>query len=253
MKILLENLTIIRGEKKIIENFTAEFNGPGLIQVIGPNGAGKTTLFLTILGLLKPAGGRILINNKDVTGSTQKLKGIVAYLPQRFEIPRNLPLTVFEFMEYYIRLNSKWPRILRRKLSYENIMNALKLVGLEEQLWSSKISKLSGGQFQRLMIARTLTLDTSIVILDEPLSNIDPEGRKMMADLFGKISREKLLILSSHDPMLLMPYTSKILALGGGQTYYGAPQDVVTKGILNKIYGECLIEVKDHIHIADWH
>ncbi|MGB9827224.1 MAG: metal ABC transporter ATP-binding protein [Thermosphaera sp.] len=253
MKILLENLTIIRGAKKIVENFTAEFQGPGLIQVIGPNGAGKTTLFLTILGLLKPSKGRILIDKDDVTGSTQKLKGMVAYLPQRFEIPRNLPLTVFEFMECCMRLNSKWPRVFGRKASSERIAEALKLVGLEEQLWASKISRLSGGQFQRLMIARTLMLDTPIIILDEPLSNIDPEGRKMMADLFGRISNEKLIILSSHDPMLLMPYTSKILVLGNGQAYYGAPQDVVTKVVLNKIYGECLIEVKDHIHIADWH
>uniref|UniRef100_A0A7C2BL10 Metal ABC transporter ATP-binding protein n=1 Tax=Thermosphaera aggregans TaxID=54254 RepID=A0A7C2BL10_9CREN len=253
MEILLENLTITRGEKKIVENFTAKFNGPGLIQVIGPNGAGKTTLFLAILGLLKPNKGRILIDEEDVTGSTQKLKGKVAYLPQRFEIPRNLPLTVFEFMECCMRLNSKWPRVIRREISHDRIIRALKLVGLEEEIWDSGISKLSGGQFQRLMIARTLMLETPIIILDEPLSNIDPEGRKTMADLFGEISNGKLLIISSHDPMLLMPYTSKILVLGGGQAYYGAPEEVVTKGVLNKIYGECLIEVKDHIHIVDWH
>ncbi|MEM2009817.1 MAG: metal ABC transporter ATP-binding protein [Thermosphaera sp.] len=253
MRIALDDLTIIRGGKLIVKNLTATFKGPGLIQVIGPNGAGKTTLFLTILGLIKPVSGRIYINDIDATGSPGKLKSMVSYLPQKFEIPRNLPITVQELMECCIRLNNHWPRTFSKKIDSEKIVSALKLVGLTEDFWDAPVSSLSGGQFQRVMIARTLALNTPMIIMDEPLSNIDPEGKKTIADLLGSISREKLLILSSHDPILLMPYTSRILLLGNGLAFYGPPQEVLARGVLGKIYGECFIEARDHVHIVDWH
>lgn len=253
MKITIDDLTIVRGGKSIVKDFKAVFNGPGLIQVIGPNGAGKTTLFMTIIGLIKPVSGRIYVNDIEVTGSPDKLKGVISYLPQKFDIPRNFPITVFELMECCARLNTRWPRIFSKKINSEKITSALKLVGLDEDLWDAPVSSLSGGQFQRVMIARTIALDTPIMILDEPLSNIDPEGKKTIADLLGSISREKLVILSSHDPMFLMPYTSRILLLGNGMAFYGLPQEVLARGVLDKIYGECLIESRDHIHIVDWH
>ncbi|WP_440059119.1 metal ABC transporter ATP-binding protein [Thermogladius sp. 4427co] len=251
MYILVEDVYVKRDSQVVLESMNIKFEGPGLIQVIGPNGAGKTTLFLTILGLLKPVKGRILLDGTDVTGRPELLKGKVGYMPQTFDIDLNTPFTVWELVDCCMRMYSKWPRILRG--NKDAVKEALVKAGVDESLWHKKVSELSGGERQRVFLARALVSDPPILILDEPLANIDPHGRVLLAETIGSLSKEKLVIVSSHDPSLMLKYTSMILVLNKNIYVYGEPREVLTPEILRKIYGFGWELVEKRVQIYDFH
>lgn len=254
MLIELVNVTVERGGTVVLRDVNSIIKGPGLVQVIGPNGAGKTTLFLTILGVIRPVRGVVRVNGVEVNGDPGKLGEMVSYVPQRFYMPRDAPLSLWEFVEMYAKTYSRRGGA-RGSLDYvrSKVSSALETVRLPREVWQRRVSELSGGQLQRALIARALSVDAEILLMDEPLSNIDPEGRGILADIIGELSREKLLLVSSHDPMLLLSYTSKILLLGYGEYRYGDPDEILTREALVKIYKGCAIILSDHAHIADWH
>jgi zinc/manganese transport system ATP-binding protein len=245
MKITLESLSVKRGGKLVLNNLNAVFEGPGLYQVIGPNGSGKTTLLLTIMGVLKPTSGRVLIE-----GFQEVTKPFLSYMPQYYSIPRDAPITVYEFIEGYYKMTKPWPRF---KVVGSRVEEALKRVGVPKSLWSEKLSKLSGGMIQRVFLARALVLDPPILLLDEPFSNIDPEGKVDLADSIGELSRDKLVIVTSHDPILLLEYTRRILVIGHGYYVFGEVNEVLKQEVLKKFYKRCAIELEKHVHIVDWH
>ena len=242
MQVRLESVSVKRGGKVVLRNITATFTGPGLYQVIGPNGSGKTTLLLTVIGRVKPVTGRVLVDN-IVVRSTESVRGLVSYMPQNYTIPLDAPVTLYEFVENLARISG-------RVVSVEE---ALELAGISRSYWSRKLSELSGGLLQRAMLARTLVLDTPIVLLDEPFSNIDPEGKTDISDHIGELSRRKLVVVTSHDPTLLLDYTERILVLGYGNYVFGTIDDILRLEVLSKFYKKCAVELKKHIHIIDWH
>ncbi|WP_042667915.1 metal ABC transporter ATP-binding protein [Desulfurococcus amylolyticus] len=253
MIIELIDLTVKRGHTLVLNNLNAVFEGPGLIQVIGPNGAGKTTLLLTILGLIKPVKGAVRIRNTELKNSSGGLYETISYIPQKFYIPRDAPITLWEFVESYIRAYEGGMPFRSSHTVNRRIESALEMAGLPKDSWDKKISELSGGQLQRALMARVLSVDSEIVLMDEPLSNIDPEGRGALAEIIGKLSSRKLLVVTNHDPVLLLPYTSKILLLGYGEYRYGDPDSILSREVLTKIYKSCAIVFGEHAHIADWH
>ncbi|WP_244372496.1 metal ABC transporter ATP-binding protein [Staphylothermus marinus] len=254
MSIAVENLTVGYSKYIVLKNLSFKHEGPGLIQVLGPNGAGKTTLLRTILGLIKPIEGRVIINDEDVTGNPSRAGKYIGYVPQTTGLSEpDYPLTVMELIECCYVLRKPWPRILVRRKEKEYIMKILEIVGLSRELWNKNFWDLSGGQKQRSYIARALVHDPSILLMDEPFSNIDPNGRVDLAELIGRLSRNKLVIVTSHDPMLLLKYTSKILLVNREIYVYGKPEEVLRRDIAEKIYGKAILEVREHIHIIDSH
>jgi len=193
MKIVVEKLVVKRKNRIILNGLDAVFEGPGLYQVIGPNGAGKTTLLLTILGFIKPESGRISIEGDKTL--------VVSYMPQQYQIPRDAPITTIEFVEsYYELLTRKRGIQTSKQVVRSRVEEVLELVGVPRSLWSEKLSKLSGGTLQRVFLARTLVVDPQILLLDEPFSSVDPEGKVELADLLGTLARNKLLIVTSQRP-----------------------------------------------------
>lgn len=248
MKIIVEKLVVKRRNRMIFNGLDAEFEGPGLYQVIGPNGAGKTTLLLTILGFIKPESGRI---NIEVEGGRTL---VVSYMPQQYQIPRDAPITTIEFIEsYYELLNRKHGIQTSKQSSQRRIEEVLELVGVPRSLWSEKLSRLSGGTLQRVFLARAIVADPQILLLDEPFSNVDPEGKVDLADLLGTLAKSKLLVVTSHDPILLLEHTKKILILGHGYYSFGSPEEILKYDILSKFYKKCAVEIEKHVHIIDWH
>lgn len=250
MKLVIESITVKRGNKTILSNLSADMEGPGLYQIIGPNGSGKTTLMLAILGIIKPVSGSIRIDVYD------KYHGrpLMAYLPQSYALPSEAPITVYEFVEGYLYLKFPWPRFMIKKTQIsEHVSRTLELVKVPRSLWKERLSNLSGGMVQRVFLARTLVLNTPILLLDEPLSSIDPEGKVEISELLGELSREKLIITTSHDPILLLDYTKKILLLGHGYYAYGNVNEMLKYEVLSKFYKRCAVELEKHVHIADWH
>lgn len=249
LKIVLESLTVKRGNRIVLSNLSAVMEGPGLYQVMGPNGSGKTTLLLTILGVVRPVSGKAYIEVSESSGRNR----VLAYMPQSYSIPRDAPITVYEFVEGPLRLKKSWPRFLKKISESFRVEEVLELTGVQRPLWNEKLSRLSSGILQRVFLARTLITRAQVLLLDEPFSNIDPEGKVEMAELLGKLSREKLIVVTSHDPILLLNYTKKILLLGHGYYAYGGVNEILKYETLSKFYKKCALELEKHVHVVDWH
>lgn len=251
----VEELTVGYGDNIVLKDMSFSLEGPGIVQVLGPNGAGKTTLLRTLLGLIKPLYGRVYINGEDVTGCPEKAGGYVGYVPQLLMADKQVfPLTAWEVVENSLLLHKKkWPRLYTTVSYMEKIKNVLEQVGLPRDSWFKSFWKLSGGQRQRVLIARALVHNPDILVMDEPFSSVDPTGRAELVELIANLSREKLVIVSSHDPMLLLKYTRKVILMNRGLYIIGAPDEVLTLENTRKIYGAAAIPVKEHIHICDTH
>lgn len=253
--IRVERLTVGYGKEIILENMDLEFKGYGVVQILGPNGAGKTTLLKTILGLIKPLKGKVYVNRIEVTGKPEKAGPHIGYVPQLFTPSvMTFPVTPWELVESSLLLYRKrWPRILVDINVRKRVEEVLKLVGLPKDTWDKSLWELSGGQRQRVLIARALVHDPPILIMDEPLAAVDPAGRAEIAALIGLLSEKKLVVTSSHDPMLLLQYTKQVVLLNRRIYIAGKPKEVLTLENTRKIYGESVIPVKDHVHISDAH
>lgn len=244
--IRLDNVTVEYDGERVLENIKFSYTGPGLIQVLGPNGAGKTTLLKTILGLVKPVMGKVYVCGEDVTGSPGRAGALCGYVPQA-QVQKEVnmyPISVEEMLRVELRL---------RKRSVESLKNIIEVVGLRESILEKNFWELSGGEKQRVLIARALLHNPKILLLDEPLSPIDPPGRASIARLIGELSREKLVIVTSHDPIILLEYTDRIMLLNKRIYYIGAPEEVLCENTLREVYGEAAVVVEGrHIHISDY-
>ena len=253
IKLVVENVTVKYGDEVVLEDFNLEVNGYGLIQILGPNGAGKSTLLKTITGLIKPVKGRVLINDIDVTGRPDLAGRFIGYVPQMTTLSDHYPITLYDLIYCCYILGRKWPRIRSKRGDREFIEKILTNVGLPRDKWFKKVGELSGGERQKGFIARALVRNPLILLMDEPFSNIDPESRVDLAELINSLKKNRLLIVTSHDPTILLPYTDKILLLNRRIYFYGDPNIVLREEYLSKIYGGALKYFNGHIHIIDSH
>ncbi len=254
ISVRIENLTAGYNGLPVIKNVSFEYRGYGIIQVLGPNGAGKTTLLRAILGLIRPLSGHVYINGEDVTGKPERVGKYAGYVPQSTNIQETYyPITLRELVECCYLMKRGWPRIRIDSGGKNIVEKALDMAGLPREIWDKRFWDLSGGQKQRGYIARALVGNPEILLMDEPFSNIDPSGRVELAERIGHISRSKLMIITSHDPMLLLKYTSKILMINRDVYIYGDPEEVLRKEVAEKIYGKAIIKVREHLHILDSH
>ena len=235
---------------EVIRNMSLRIEGPSLIQFLGPNGVGKTTLLKVLAGLIKPMRGRVIIDGIDVTGNPSKAGKFLGYVSQLTLQPQsNYPMSVYEFLKTSLKI-----RVKNISGNVKNfIKGLLKIVGLDESVMNDNIWELSGGQRQRVFIARALAHDPPILLLDEPLSAIDPVGRAEIAKLIGRLSSKKLIIVTSHNPSLLLRYTRKILLLGRNFYIYGDVDEVMNPEVLKRVYGPSIITSSEYAYITDSH
>ena len=151
--------------------------------VLGPNGAGKTTLFRTIAGILEPLSGKILVDGKDIS-SSEELRGSINYLSHYNALPEEM--TVYNALKFYADMEGGDPETAISLLSLNDFKN-------------KKISDLSQGQKKRVSIAKVFLRDRSIYLLDEPTANLDPGLSKEIREIILKLSKDKLVLYSSHN------------------------------------------------------
>ena len=251
----IEKLTVGYNGHPVIKDIDFSITGPALVQILGPNGAGKTTLLKAILGILKPFSGKVLVDHTDVTGKPEKAGKYFGYVPQLFTSSTTMyPITAWELIENtYMLYRKKWPRLFPERLARGRVAEILKAVGLPRNVWNKTFWKLSGGQRQRVLIAKALVHDPSILLMDEPLSAVDPAGKVEIAKLIGCLKASKLVLVTSHDPMLLLDYTDYIILINREKFRIGRPDQILVTDIVEEFYGEAVKPVRDHLHICDYH
>jgi zinc transport system ATP-binding protein len=186
------------GQEKVLLNISLEIYRGEFLVLMGPNGAAKTTLLRLVLGLLKPLQGTIEMARDTVLG----------YIPQKALFNPGFPATVMEAVMLQAKPGNKANKSL--------VEQSLKKVNLWEKR-ASHLGNLSGGQFQRMLIARSLINIPRVLILDEPFTGLDSQGQEEYLNLLIRLNREGLtIIMVTHDPAPILDCASRFFFLSGG-------------------------------------
>ena len=212
----LENAGVHRSSKWLVRGISFEINQGQIVTLIGPNGSGKTTTAKMILNILNADEGL-------VTGNANKM----AYVPQKISIDWTMPLRVIDFMKLTSNLNNN------------QVNESLTMTGVDKLLYN-QINSLSGGEFQRVLIARAIAKKPDLLVLDEPVQGVDYNGEIALYNLIKEISISLNcgILLISHDMHFVMSTTNHVICLNGHICCSGTPGSVVKNPEYIKLFGE---------------
>jgi zinc transport system ATP-binding protein len=222
----LESVSKSFADKPILQNISMAINPGEITTIIGPNGAGKSSLIRLILGLITPDKGTI--------EKTPNLT--IGYMPQKVNIDPTLPISTCRFLQL-------------AHTSHEECHNALELVGIPE-VKKTPFHKLSGGEMQRVLLARSILRKPNLLVLDEPVQGVDFSGQNELYGLIGKL-RSSLncgIVMVSHDLHLVMSATDHVICLNHHICCQGKPEQVTQDPAYLDIFGETAFYNHQHNH-----
>ena len=230
----LENIGVRLGGRQILTgvSFTVE---PGQFTgLIGPNGAGKTTLLRVILGLQPPSEGRVLLDGRP---RSRRGGGLIGYVPQKLSIDQDVPLRARDVVGLGIdghRFGFPLPSAARR----QRVTEALEAVGAEGYA-DARIGELSGGEQQRVLIAHALIGRPKLLLLDEPLANLDLKSEQGIVSVLARLAREQRIavLISAHDMNPLMRETDTVVYVAAGRAAAGRTDEIIRSEVLSALYG----------------
>jgi zinc transport system ATP-binding protein len=235
--IKINNLNVYYGNNHALKDINLTIHSGDYLGIIGPNGGGKTTLLKSILGLINISQGDI-----ELFGQKNFDKNYLSYVPQIVEADRDFPITVGEVV-LMGRINSKIkPFFTYSKEDKESANKTLEKIGIES-LKNRKICDLSGGEFQKTMIARALVNNPKLLLLDEPTSNIDVSSRKNIYDILNELNKETTIVMVSHDMLAISSNVKNIACINKTLVYHGEPK--ITVDLMDKLYG-CPVDLIAH-------
>lgn len=222
MEFVLENVTKKYKDKTAIQNVNAQLHSGQLIGLIGKNGAGKTTLLKLLSTIIKPTSGRILLDNQDIVKNPNIMRRLLGYLPQDVSVYPNL--TVLEYLSYIASVKG-----MGKKEAEKQIIELLSDFHLENAK-SKRLGNCSGGMKQRAGIICALLGNPQIIIVDEPTAGLDPEDRTTVRNILSGLSKEKIVILSTHIVSDIEAVASRILMLQHGNLIFNdSPEELLAK------------------------
>lgn len=213
----------------------------GMFGLLGPNGAGKSTLMKILATLETPTSGNVFIDGADIQSHRRQIRASLGYLPQFFGVYPQL--TGAEFLTYIARLNG----VPARRL-HNTVLQMLENVGLAEAR-DRKAKTYSGGMLRRLGIAQALIGNPRLLIVDEPTTGLDPEERIRFRNLLTEISRDKIIILSTHIVGDISSTCEDLAILAKGRVAYRGRPDTLIAKAAGKVW-QVLIDEADFSHIA---
>ena len=215
----------------VLKDCNATIEGPTITGIIGPNGAGKSTLLKAILGLIQ-SSGEVLIDGEPVKKVLQK----IAYVEQKSQIDFTFPITIRECVALG-RTVKKKPLQRLTKEDWEKVDAAIEEVGLTD-LASRQIGALSGGQFQRVLLARCMVQEAQYIFLDEPFVGIDMLSEKVIMTILRKWKEEgKTILMVNHDLSKVKEYFDQVILVKHAIVASGKTEDVFIKKYLDDVYG----------------
>ena len=215
----------------VLKDCNATIEGPTITGIIGPNGAGKSTLLKAILGLIQ-SSGEILIDGEPAKKVLQK----IAYVEQKSQIDFTFPITIRECVALG-RTVKKKPLQRLTKEDWEKVDAAIEEVGLTD-LASRQIGALSGGQFQRVLLARCMVQEAQYIFLDEPFVGIDMLSEKVIMTIIRKWKEEgKTILMVNHDLSKVKEYFDQVILVKHAIVASGKTEDVFIKKYLDDVYG----------------
>ena len=222
----VKNLSVSYSKEEAITDINLKISKGEFVNIIGPNGGGKTTLVKSILGLIKPLRkGEILILNNN---GRKPIKNI-GYVPQNASLEKDFPITVLQTVQTALLKSGLNPFKKFKKIDTEKCLSLLKLLGMED-LVHRQINQLSGGEFQRLLIARALATEPEILILDEPTANIDPLSAEKIYKILDDLHLSgKTVIIISHDLKFVLESGKRTIFINRNILFDGIPTEEIYK------------------------
>lgn len=223
----VRNLTIRFGDVRVIDNLSFTVADGESLAIIGPSGAGKTVLFKALVGALPYEG--------EIRWATDARVG---YVPQKLDLERDLPITGADLLRAKERVT---------RTSREDTRRALEVVNLDAEVARRPIGILSGGQFQRLLLAFAFLGRPRVLLFDEPTAGVDEPGEEMLYETIQRLKAKHglTLLLISHELSLVYRYATKVLCLGRGRSWLGPPTEILTPQMLAELYGS---PMRYHVH-----
>ncbi len=238
----VRGLGVRLGGRQVLREVDFDVRPGELTGLIGSNGAGKTTLFRVILGLQRPSSGSVLLGGHAQThGNTQ-----IGYVPQKFLLDPDMPLRARDLVGLGLdahRLGIPRPTRARRRL-IDEALAAVDADGFAD----TRVGKLSGGEQLRVLIAHALIGRPPLLLLDEPLANLDLRSGQEVAALLARIARERgiSVMISAHELNPLLPVMDRIVYIAAGRAASGTVAEVVRADVLSELYGSHVDELNVH-------
>lgn len=221
MELTIRGLTKDYGKKRALTEFTYTFT-PGIYAILGPNGAGKTTLMHLICDIVSRTSGEICCDGRDILKLGSAFRKKLGFMPQSQGMYEDM--SAYGFLTYMARLKE-----IKRQDAAKQIDELLRIVNLES-VAHKKVGSFSGGMRQRVMLAQALLGAPEVLILDEPTAGLDPEERVRLRNHIAALSREKIVLLTTHITGDIESIADQVLLMRGGRLLLSAaPEEFIAR------------------------
>ena len=229
----VDGVSVFFGNQRVLDDVSFEIRPGEFTGLIGSNGVGKTTLLRVILGTQRADRGTVLIGGSDAGQRSRSL----GYVPQKVVLDPDVPMRARDLVALGLDGN-RFGFGRRTKEQRQAVERALVDVGAED-FADSRVGTLSGGEQQRVLIAHALISRPKLLLLDEPLANLDPRSAQEVVGLLHRLAEEHdiAILLSAHEMNALLPVMDRIVYLTAGRAASGTTDEVVRSDVLSRLYG----------------
>lgn len=238
----VDGVSVTLAGRKILDDVSFEVRQSEFTGLIGSNGVGKTTLLRAILGLQRLSGGEIRMNGAPLAQRGRSL----GYVPQRVHLDPDVPMRAWDFVA--LGLDAHRYGFARRTKEQRELVDRMLHDVDADHFANARVGSLSGGEQQRVLIAHALISHPSLLLLDEPLANLDPHSVQEIVALLHRVASEQkvAVLLSAHEMNSLLPVMDRIVYLTNGRAASGTTDEVVRSEVLSALYGHHVDVLKLH-------